>query len=73
MKTNCLNCTKKRRKLLVHNTNDNFCSSNCKREYYFKIRRDLETLDKKIESLYLERINLNNYKKEVFGNEKSNT
>jgi hypothetical protein len=51
MKNKCLNCDKLRKKLLVHNTNDNFCTSDCKRRFYQKQINELDRLENELEKI----------------------
>ncbi len=56
----CLECGKKRRKLLVHNTNRFFCMTDCKRLYCYKLKNKILRLETKLKEL-------KKHKKKIYG------
>ena len=56
----CLKCGEKRKKILIHNTNGFFCTSDCRRIYYSKLKN-------KIAKLKIELKKLIKHKKEIYG------
>lgn len=51
MDNKCLNCDKRRIKQLVHNTNDNFCTSDCKRIFYKKQKNELHRIESELKRI----------------------